>query len=61
MANCPRCEKKVNLSSKNLHRPFCSEKCKLIDLVKITNGQETQELKYKKAKPMIESGEWRIV
>jgi preprotein translocase subunit SecA len=31
------------------------------DLVKITNGQETQELKYKKAKPMIESGEWRIV
>ena len=31
MANCPRCEKKVNLSSKNLHRPFCSEKCKLID------------------------------
>jgi preprotein translocase subunit SecA len=31
------------------------------DLVKITNGQETQELKYKKAKSMIESGEWRIV
>jgi len=31
------------------------------DLVKITNGQEKQELKYKKAKPMIESGEWRIV
>ena len=31
------------------------------DLVKITNGQETQELKYKKAKLMIESGEWRIV
>jgi preprotein translocase subunit SecA len=31
------------------------------NLVKITNGQETQELKYKKAKPMIESGEWRIV
>jgi preprotein translocase subunit SecA len=31
------------------------------DLVRITNGQETQELKYKKAKLMIESGEWRIV
>jgi preprotein translocase subunit SecA len=31
------------------------------DLVKITNGQETQELKYKKAKLMIESGEWRII
>lgn len=31
MANCPRCEKQVDLSLKNLHRPFCSEKCKLID------------------------------
>jgi preprotein translocase subunit SecA len=30
------------------------------DLVKITNGQIIQELKYKKAKPMIESGEWRL-
>ena len=31
------------------------------DLVKITNGQETQEMKYKKAKPMIESGKWRLI
>jgi len=31
MANCPRCEKQVDLSLKNLHIPFCSEKCKLID------------------------------
>ena len=31
------------------------------DLVKITNGQETQEMKYKKAKPMIESGNWRLI
>jgi preprotein translocase subunit SecA len=30
------------------------------DLVKITNGKIIQELKYKKAKPMIESGEWRL-
>ena len=30
------------------------------DLVKITNGQDTQEMKYKKATPMIESGEWRL-
>ena len=30
------------------------------DLVKITNGHDTQEMKYKKAKPMIESGEWRL-
>ena len=31
MANCPRCEKKVDLAAKNDFRPFCSEKCKLID------------------------------
>ena len=31
MAKCPRCEKKVDLTIKNEHRPFCSEKCKLID------------------------------
>jgi preprotein translocase subunit SecA len=30
------------------------------EIVKITNGQETKEMKYKKAKPLIESGEWRI-
>ena len=31
------------------------------DLVKISNGKETKEMKYKKAKSMIESGLWRIV
>ena len=31
------------------------------ELVKISNGKETKELKYKKAKSMIESGIWRIV
>ena len=31
------------------------------ELVKINNGQETKELKYKKAKPLIESGEWTII
>jgi len=31
MPNCPRCEKETILSNKNLYRPFCSEKCKLID------------------------------
>ena len=31
------------------------------DKVTITNGTETQELKYKKAEPLIESGEWKIV
>jgi preprotein translocase subunit SecA len=31
------------------------------EMVKITNGSETQEMKYKKAEPLIESGEWHIV
>jgi len=28
--------------------------------VMITNGEETKELKYKKAKPLIDSGEWEL-
>jgi preprotein translocase subunit SecA len=31
------------------------------DIVKITNGKETKEMKFKKAEAMIQSGEWRIV
>jgi preprotein translocase subunit SecA len=31
------------------------------DYVVITNGTETQEMKYKKAEPLLASGEWRIV
>ena len=31
------------------------------ELVKITNGQETKEVKYKKAVSLIETGEWRII
>lgn len=31
------------------------------DMVTITDGKETREIKYKKAKPLIESGEWSIV
>jgi len=31
------------------------------DHVKITNGTETKEMKYKKAEPLLQSGEWRIV
>ena len=29
---CPVCEKKVEWSEKSPYRPFCSERCKLIDL-----------------------------
>jgi preprotein translocase subunit SecA len=36
-------------------------KLKRNEIVKITNGKEIKELKYKKAEPLIETGEWRIV
>ncbi|EPJ45655.1 MAG: hypothetical protein OFPII_26700 [Osedax symbiont Rs1] len=29
---CPECKKKSIWSSDNPHRPFCSERCKLLDL-----------------------------
>ena len=31
------------------------------EIVKITNGHEVKDIKYKKAKPLIETGEWKIV
>ncbi|MDB4120869.1 DNA gyrase inhibitor YacG [Gammaproteobacteria bacterium] len=30
--NCPQCETSADLSKVNKFRPFCSERCKLIDL-----------------------------
>ncbi|MBT6392426.1 MAG: DNA gyrase inhibitor YacG [Nitrosomonadales bacterium] len=29
---CPTCKKKTDYLPSNAYRPFCSEKCKLIDL-----------------------------
>ena len=31
MIKCPRCEQPCSNSEQNEYRPFCSEKCKLID------------------------------
>ena len=31
MSKCPRCEKVTSNKKENKFRPFCSEKCKLID------------------------------
>ena len=31
MNKCPRCDKPCQTSKDNQYRPFCSEKCKLID------------------------------
>jgi endogenous inhibitor of DNA gyrase (YacG/DUF329 family) len=32
LVTCPNCKKQSEYSSKNLFRPFCSERCKMIDL-----------------------------
>jgi endogenous inhibitor of DNA gyrase (YacG/DUF329 family) len=32
VVSCPRCGKPVEWVEANAHRPFCSERCKLIDL-----------------------------
>ena len=31
------------------------------DIVKISNGKETKEIKFKKAQPLIDSGDWKII
>ncbi len=33
-APCPRCSKPASLDAANSWRPFCSERCKMIDLGK---------------------------
>jgi endogenous inhibitor of DNA gyrase (YacG/DUF329 family) len=32
VVNCPQCGKPVPWSTENPYRPFCSERCRLIDL-----------------------------
>ena len=32
MVSCPQCSRATPWSLANLHRPFCSERCKMIDL-----------------------------
>lgn len=36
---CPTCERPVEWSEKSPWRPFCSERCKLIDLGAWASGQ----------------------
>lgn len=38
IVSCPTCKKSVIWSDKNPHRPFCSERCKLIDLGEWASG-----------------------
>lgn len=32
LVSCPSCGKEVRWESRNKYRPFCSERCKLMDL-----------------------------
>ncbi len=32
IVKCPKCKKEIEYSVKNPSRPFCSQRCKLIDL-----------------------------
>jgi endogenous inhibitor of DNA gyrase (YacG/DUF329 family) len=36
---CPICKKSADMSSRNKFRPFCSERCQLIDLGKWAGGE----------------------
>ena len=38
--DCPQCKKVADLTSSNIFRPFCSEKCKLIDFGTWTNEEK---------------------
>ncbi|MCB1692174.1 MAG: DNA gyrase inhibitor YacG [Pseudomonadales bacterium] len=35
---CPTCQKDVRWTSDNIYRPFCSERCRLIDLGEWASG-----------------------
>ena len=36
---CPNCQKETEWNEKNPYRPFCSERCKLIDLGAWASGE----------------------
>ncbi len=39
--NCPTCQKEVEWGEQSPDRPFCSERCKLIDLGEWASGGHT--------------------
>lgn len=32
IGRCPQCEKSCRIDQENIFRPFCSERCKMVDL-----------------------------
>ena len=45
MVNCPQCGKNAPFSAANPFRPFCSERCKLIDIGAWANEEYRAEVK----------------
>lgn len=41
IVKCPTCDKAVAWISSSLYRPFCSERCRLIDLGEWADGNRT--------------------
>lgn len=39
IVTCPQCSKEVPWDTGNRYRPFCSERCKLVDLGKWANEE----------------------
>ncbi len=37
---CPTCQKKVKWKAENKYRPFCSDRCRLIDLGEWANEEK---------------------
>ena len=55
---CPRCAKQVAWSTDNKYRPFCSERCKMIDLGAWANEEYRLPVKDEDAeKPGIDTAE----
>jgi endogenous inhibitor of DNA gyrase (YacG/DUF329 family) len=44
IVTCPHCRKQSHWDSKNAYRPFCSERCKMIDLGKWADEEFRVEL-----------------
>jgi hypothetical protein len=47
MVSCPQCGKSAPFSAANHFRPFCSERCKLIDMGAWANEDYRAEVKNK--------------
>ncbi len=43
VVSCPTCEKPVTWQKESTYRPFCSKRCKLIDLGEWANESNTIE------------------